>query len=104
MPIMQISITPLGTKTTSVSRYIADALKILKKETKIKYQLTAMATIIEADSVDKLLNIAKKMHKAILSKNKDLKRIVTVINIDDRYDKKLTIEGKIKSVSKKIGD
>ena len=101
MPIMQISITPLGTKSASVSKYVADALKILKKETKIMYQLTAMATIIEADSLDKLLNIAKKMHKVVLNKNKDLKRVVTTINIDDRRDKKLTMSGKIKSVKAK---
>jgi uncharacterized protein (TIGR00106 family) len=100
MPIMEISIVPLGTKTPSVSKYIVKVLKLLKNEKSIKYQLTAMGTIIEASSLDKLLAIAKKMHKTVL--NGDVNRIVTTIKIDERKDKSLTIEGKLKSVRKKL--
>jgi len=96
MPIMEISIVPLGTKTASVSKYIAKVLKVLKNEKNIKYQLTAMGTIIEASSLDKLLRVAKRMHKTVLSG--DVNRIVTTIKIDDRKDRNLTIEGKLKSV------
>lgn len=103
MPIMEIAIIPVGTRTTSLSKYVADADKILKKEGGIKYQLTAMGTQIEAASLDKLLNVAGKMHNEVLRNNKDLKRVITSINIDDRRDKKLTIAGKIKSAQKKIG-
>ena len=98
MPIMEISIVPLGTKKASVSKYIADALQVLKKEKNVKYQLTAMGTIIEASSLDKLLDIAKRMHKTVLSR--DVDRVVTTLKIDDRRDKSLTIEGKLKSVLK----
>ena len=100
MPIMEISVVPLGTKTVSVSKYVASSIEVLKKEKSIKYKLTAMGTIIEADSVGKLLNIAKKMHDKVL--NNEIKRVVTTIKIDDRKDKKLTAEGKIKSVQKKL--
>ena len=95
---MEISIVPLGTKKASVSKYIADALQVLKKEKNVKYQLTAMGTIIEASSLDKLLDIAKRMHKTVLSR--DVDRVVTTLKIDDRRDKSLTIEGKLKSVLK----
>ena len=98
MPIMEISIVPVGTKTPSVSKYIVRVLKVLKNEKNIKYQLTAMGTIIEASSLDKLLAIAKRMHKTVL--NSGVNRIVTTIKIDDRRDKSLTIEGKLKSISK----
>ncbi len=97
MPIMEINIIPLGTKTPSVGRYIASALKVLKKEKDTKYELTAMGTIVEADSLDFLLNLAKKMHGAVLSEEID--RVVTTIKIDDRKDKKLTIEEKVRSVN-----
>jgi len=100
MPIMEISIVPLGTESASVSGYVADAVKILKKQKGIKYELTPMGTIIEADSVKKLLNIAGKMHRTVL-KDK-IKRVVTTIKIDDRKDKKLTAKGKIKSVQKRL--
>jgi len=100
MPIMEISIVPLGTKTPSVSKYVAEAVKILKKQKKIKYELTSMGTIIEANSVGQLLDIANKMHRAVLRDK--IKRVVTAIKIDDRKDKKLTAEGKIKAVRRKI--
>jgi len=100
MPIMEISVVPLGTKTPSVSRYVADALKVLEREKNIKYQLTSMGTIIEADSLDELLDVAKKMHETTFAGG--AQRVVTTIKIDERRDKKLSIEGKIKSVKGKI--
>lgn len=100
MPIMEISIVPLGTKTPSISKYVAEAVKVLKKQKKIKYELTSMGTIIEANSVGQLLSIANKMHRVVLRDK--IKRVVTAIKIDDRKDKKLTAEGKIKAVRKKL--
>lgn len=100
MPIMEISIVPLGTRTASVSKYVAKAIKTLGNKRGIKYQLTSMGTIIEANSVEQLLDIAGKMHKAALSSK--IKRVVTTIKIDDRKDKKLTAKGKIRSVQKKL--
>lgn len=97
MPIMEINIIPLGTKTPSVSKYIADALRILEKEKNIIYKLTAMGTIIQADSLDLLLTLAKKMHQAVLGEK--IKRVVTTIKIDDRKDKKISIEEKVRSVN-----
>ena len=100
MPIMEISIVPLGTGTASVSRYVADAVKMLKEQRGIKYQLTSMGTVIEADSVGKLLDIAEKMHRAVLRDK--INRVVTTIKIDDRKDRKLTVKGKIRSVQKRL--
>jgi len=100
MPIMEIAIVPLGTKTASVSKYIASSIEVLKKEKHIKYNLTSMGTIIEADSSEKLFNIANKMHRKVLS-NK-VKRAVTTIKIDERKDKKLTAKRKIQSVQNKL--
>jgi len=97
MPIMEINIIPMGTPTTSVSKYVRKALKVLKKEKRINYELTAMGTIIEAEALDLLLNTAKKMHLAIF--NEKIRRVVTTIKIDDRRDKKSTIKEKVDSVS-----
>jgi uncharacterized protein (TIGR00106 family) len=100
MPIMEISIVPLGTGNASVSKYVAKAVNILKKQRAIKYQLTSMGTVIESASVTNLLNIANKMHKTVLNGN--VQRVVTAIKIDDRKDKKLTAEGKIISVENRL--
>ena len=102
MPIMEISIVPLGTQTASVSKYVANSIKVLEKQKGVKYELTSMGTTIEADSLKKLLNIANKMHNSMFKKN--IKRVVTTIKIDDRKDKKSTINSKIKSVQKILED
>ena len=95
MPIMEINILPLGTKSASVGKHIKDALDALREKNNIQYQVTAMGTIVEANSVNTLLNIAKKMHKSVLANST---RVVTSIKIDERKDKKLTIQGKLQSV------
>lgn len=89
---------PIGTKTPSVSKYVAEALKVLEKEG-IKYELTSMGTIVEGD-LDKILDLVKKMHETVF--DKEVQRVVTIIKIDDRRDKPLSMEGKVKSVRDKL--
>ena len=98
MALIEISIVPVGTKSSSISHYITRALGILKEIKGIKYELTPMGTIIEGN-LDTLLELAKKMHKVIFNQN--VKRVVTTIKIDDRQDKPLTMQGKIEAVRKK---
>ena len=62
---MEISVIPLGTKTVSVSRYVAGAISVLKKGKGIRYTLTSMGKVIEAKSIERLLGIAGKMHRAV---------------------------------------
>jgi uncharacterized protein (TIGR00106 family) len=100
MPIMEISIVPLGTRNASVSKHVAKAFNILKKQRGIKYELTPMGTIIESASITNLFNVANKMHKTVLSGN--IQRVVTTIKIDDRKDKKLTAKGKIMAVKNRL--
>ena len=97
MAVVEVSILPLGTGTPSMSRYVADVLKVLK-ESNLKYELTAMGTIIEGD-LDEVLKWVKKMHE--VSFKEGVKRVITTIEIDDRRDKELTIKGKIKAVEDK---
>jgi len=99
MAVMEINIVPLGTKTPSVSKYIAEALQELEKEKGIKYTLTSMGTIVEGE-LDVLLRIAKRMHRSAFSG--EVKRVVTTIKIDERTDKKMTTEGKINSVRRRL--
>lgn len=97
MPIMEINIIPLGARTPSVSQYIRSALEVLREKKDIKYELTAMSTIVQADSLDLLPALARKMHQEVLS-SENIKRVVTTIKINDRKDKKSTMEEKIRSV------
>jgi uncharacterized protein (TIGR00106 family) len=99
MAMVEISVVPLGTQTPSVSRYVAGAVKILRDEPDISYELTAMGTIIEGD-VRRLLSLAARMHQSAFDAG--AKRVVTTIKIDERLDKPLTIGGKIKAVKDKL--
>jgi uncharacterized protein (TIGR00106 family) len=98
MAILEISVVPIGTKDTSLSFYVADCLRILKRE-KVRYELTAMGTNIEGDLND-LMKIALKMHEAPFKKG--ALRVLTTLKIDDRRDKKGTLSGKKRAVQRKL--
>ncbi len=100
MPVMEISIVPIGTSTPSVSAHVADVVRLLQNEPGITYELCPMGTVVEADNVDTLFAVARKMHARALGG--DVQRIVTSIKIDDRTDKKLSLRGKIAAVTGKL--
>jgi len=98
MAILAISVVPIGTKETSLSPYVADCIRILKKE-KVQYELTSMGTNIEGNLKD-LIRIAIKMHQTPFKKG--ALRVLTTLKIDDRRDKKGTLSGKKKAVKSKL--
>ena len=100
MVIAEVSIIPVGTQTASVSRYVAKAVETIKGNTKVTYQLTAMGTLLEGE-LDDVLESTRQMHNSVF--NDGVRRAVTSIKIDDRRDKKLTMDYKVKSVMKKLG-
>ena len=100
MALVEVSVVPLGTESTSVSQYIAQAVQLLQSEKDIKYELTAMGTIIEGD-LDHLLALVRKMHEAVFDAR--IRRVVTTIKIDDRRDKISSMSSKIESVKRKLG-
>jgi uncharacterized protein (TIGR00106 family) len=99
MAMIDISVVPVGTGSPSVSEYVAGTVKILRDEPGIKYELTAMNTIIEGD-LDRLLALACKIHRSAFIAGAP--RVVTTIRIDERRDRPLTIDGKIKAVKDKL--
>lgn len=94
--IAEIHIFPFGTATTSLSRYIAGCIDIVRQAQDITYQISAMGTIIQGP-LERVLELAQKMHEVPFTMG--VKRVVTSINIDDRRDKAITIESKVKAVS-----
>lgn len=100
MALIEVSIIPLGTETPSLSQYIAQAVKVLEEEKDIKYQLTAMGTIIEGD-LERLLTLVRKMHQAVLDSG--VMRVATTMKIDDRRDKTASMNTKMDSLKRKLG-
>ena len=99
MAMMEISVVPLGTGSASVSSYVAGAVRLVRAEPNVTYELTAMGTIVVGE-VDTLLALAGKMHRSALAAG--AVRVVTSLKIDERTDKPLTIEGKKRAVNDKL--
>ncbi len=97
MAIMEITIIPV-TGSPSVSKYVAEAIKLIR-ESGLKFELTPTSTVIEGN-IDELFHMAKKIH--LLPLEKGAPRNLTLIKIDDRRDKNITMEYKKKSVIEKI--
>jgi uncharacterized protein (TIGR00106 family) len=97
MAIVEVSIVPLGLSNTSLSEQVALVLEPLKRSG-LNYTLTAMGTIIEGD-LEKLIECILKMHEVPFQKG--IGRVYTTIKIDDRRDKPITIESKVRSVVSK---
>ena len=100
MALVEVSIIPLGTGTPSVSKYVARAVEVLQDAKDIKYELTAMGTIIEGE-LERLLTIVQKMHQAVLDAG--IMRVVTTIKIDERRDKNSSMRSKIESLKRELG-
>jgi uncharacterized protein (TIGR00106 family) len=94
--IAEVKIVPLGTKTTSLSRYVKACTLLLKNTNDITFQITAMGTIIQG-RLDRVLELISKMHEIPFSMGNQ--RVLTTITIDDRRDKEATIESKVKAVT-----
>jgi len=99
MALVEVTIVPLGTGTSSISKYVARAVQVLQAEENIKYELTAMGTIIEGD-LNQLIALVRKMHESVFDAG--AMRVVTMIKIDDRRDKTSSISSKIESLKSKL--
>ncbi len=100
MAVVEVSIVPLGTGTTSLSPYVAACEQTLREQgSGLKYQLTAMGTIIEGD-LDQVLKLIRLLHEVPFQQG--ALRVSTQIKIDDRRDRKGSIDQKIKSVEAKL--
>jgi uncharacterized protein (TIGR00106 family) len=98
MALMEISVVPLGTERSGVGDYVAEIIKYLKNNN-LPHTLTDMGTVLEGD-VDQLLTVAKVLHE--LPFQKDVWRVVTHISIDDRRDKIVHLNDKIKTITQRL--
>jgi uncharacterized protein (TIGR00106 family) len=93
--IADFSIHPIGTGT-SVSRYVKRALQAISKIEGLDYQVTPMATILEAEDVQTILKAVEASHSAL--RLMGAKRISSTLRIDERLDKPRMMKDKTESV------
>ena len=98
MALMEINVSPLGTGSTSVGKFVVNMQRLLAGQG-LPYELTDMGTIIEGD-IDQLLALAKALHESTFSNG--AKRVYTVIKIDDRRDKEVHLGQKTVSIKQRL--
>ncbi|OIJ21847.1 hypothetical protein BKP45_03895 [Anaerobacillus alkalidiazotrophicus] len=94
MPILEISVVPVGSNSPSFSSNVSKAVEVIQQKG-LNYQVTPTATVIEG-SIDELMDVAKQIHKNEITNG--TQRVVTNICIDDRIDKPMTLEHQIEAV------
>jgi uncharacterized protein (TIGR00106 family) len=97
----EISMVPISKNAgTSMSQEVALAFDAIRKTQGIKATLTALGTQVEAESMSTLFASIDAAHLAV--KRSGAARIITSVRIDERLDKEQTLEGKVRSVEKRL--
>lgn len=98
MVIASLTVTPVGTETPSLSRYVAECARVLD-ESGLTHTLTPMGSVLEGP-LDEILEVVRKVHEIPFSQG--VLRVSTRLTIDDRRDKEITAQGKVESVEERL--
>ncbi|NOU61247.1 MTH1187 family thiamine-binding protein [Marinifilum caeruleilacunae] len=96
--LVEFSIFPTD-KGDSVSSEVSKVIDLIR-ESGYNYQLTAMGTLIETDSMSEALEVVNRSHD-ILAENSN--RIYCTMNIDSQKGKDKRLKTKVESIEEKIG-
>lgn len=99
MIVAQVTMVPVGTGSASISSFVAEAVKTLKASG-LNLMVTPMGTVVETEDLEKLFKAIKECHEALHKVG--IKRIYTLVLIDDRRDVERGMIDKIKSVEEKL--
>lgn len=95
MIIAEISVAPMS-EGTSISRFVRLSVGALKRSG-LKTISGPMGTSVEASSLDEILAAVKAAHEAVVGAG--AKRVITTLKIDDRRDKRATMETKMSAIA-----
>jgi uncharacterized protein (TIGR00106 family) len=97
----EISILPIGTSDTSMSKEVAAAYDAIRNITNLKkVTLTPMSTQVESDKLDDIFQAIRAAHNS--AKSVGAKRVISIIRIDERLDKPNILHDKVQSVETKV--
>ena len=93
--IAELVTSPVG-EGTSLSKFVKEAIRKIDSFEGIRVLHHPMGTVIEADTIDQILEVTKLAHEAIFEAG--ARRVVTTLKIDDRRDKERKMEDKVKAI------
>ncbi len=88
----------MGTGSTSASFYIAKGIEAIQNLEGLRYEITAMGTLLESDNIEKIYDASKKIVEVV--HNVGESRVAVVLKIDSRRDKEAKLEDKLESIRK----
>ena len=94
----EFSVAPMGHGKTSIGRFVAVAIAAINEIEGLKYQITPMGTVMEADKIETILEAVRVAHEALVAKG--IVRVASTLRIDDRRDKPRTMKDKVDAVRK----
>ncbi len=94
MAIVAVSIAPIG-DGVSVSRYVAEALRVARAQSQVRVELGAMFTTLEGD-LEAIFDLIRSMQEAVFTAG--AVRVSTVVKIDERRDRAVKLEDKVDEV------
>jgi len=95
MPIVEFSVVPIGSSSTSVSRYVRAALEVVEASG-LDHETNPMGTCLQGDW-DRIFATIKAVHEKLAAMGSG--RIVTTIKVDDRRDKPGPMREKVARVT-----
>ncbi len=98
MTIAAVSISPVG-EGVSVSRHVAAALRVAREQTRVRVRLDPMFTTLEGDMQD-IFSLVHRMQEAVFEAG--AVRVGTVIKIDERRDREVRMEDKLRAVEEAL--
>ena len=98
--LLEMSMFPTD-KSESKSKEVSEVIKIIR-ESGVTYQLTAMATLIETDTLKEALSLVEKCYLKL--EELGCNRVYATLKFDIRKGHENRLKTKIESIEKHIGE
>src|SRR5688572_3398125 len=101
MATADLTVIALGRPDASASAYIAEIQRRLAAQSRVGYRMHAMGTSLEGTTED-ILAVVGELHAVPFELG--VPRVYTVLKLDERRDKAQTLDDKVASVERVLGE
>jgi uncharacterized protein (TIGR00106 family) len=101
MATADLTIISLGRAEASASPYIAEIQRRLAAQERVGYRMHAMGTSLEGSTED-ILRVVGELHAVPFELG--VPRVYTVLKLDERRDREQTLDDKVASVERLLGE
>jgi uncharacterized protein (TIGR00106 family) len=101
MSTADLTVIGLGRPGPSASAYIAEIQRRLAAQDRVRFQMHAMGTSLEGRTQD-ILQVVGELHAVPFELG--LPRVYTVLKLDERRDREQTLDDKVASVRRLLGE